>query len=59
MLPKLDRALAKALLDDVAKLGIELVCSSDVKRVAVVDGGVHTDALPGRAVRGPGWWGWR
>jgi len=30
-----------------------------VNGVAVVDGGVHTDALPGRAVRGPGWTGWQ
>lgn len=30
-----------------------------VNGVAVVDDGVHTDALPGRAVRGPGWTGWQ
>ena len=30
-----------------------------VNGVAVVDGGVHTGALPGRAVRGPGWTGWQ
>jgi len=29
-----------------------------VNGVAVVDGGEHTGALPGRAVRGPGWTGW-
>ena len=30
-----------------------------VNGVAVVDGGAHTGALPGRAVRGPGWTGWQ
>lgn len=30
-----------------------------VNGVAVVDGGVHTGALAGRAVRGPGWTGWQ
>ncbi len=29
-----------------------------VNGVAVVSGGEHTGALPGRAVRGPGWTGW-
>jgi len=29
-----------------------------VNGVAVVDGGTHTGAMPGRAVRGPGWTGW-
>jgi N-acyl-D-amino-acid deacylase len=29
-----------------------------VNGVAVVDGGQHTGAMPGRPVRGPGWTGW-
>lgn len=29
-----------------------------VNGVPVVEGGAHTGALPGRAVRGPGWRGW-
>ena len=29
-----------------------------VNGVAVVSGGEHTGAMPGRAVRGPGWTGW-
>lgn len=30
-----------------------------VNGVAVVENGLHTGAKPGRAVRGPGWTGWR
>jgi N-acyl-D-amino-acid deacylase len=29
-----------------------------VNGVPVVSGGEHTGAMPGRAVRGPGWTGW-
>ena len=29
-----------------------------VNGTAVVTAGVHTGAMPGRAVRGPGWTGW-
>ena len=36
--------------------GIEHVL---VNGVAVVSDGVHTGAMPGRPVRGPGWTGWR
>ena len=36
--------------------GIEQVF---VNGVAVVTDGVHTGAMPGRPVRGPGWTGWR
>lgn len=35
--------------------GVEYVL---VNGVAVVSGGEHTGAMPGRAVRGPGWTGW-
>ncbi len=35
--------------------GIEHVL---VNGVAVVQGGAHTGAMPGRPVRGPGWVGW-